>query len=83
MPVSPKNSTASSRPSETTKASAAMLRQNQIGTIATNSISAMPRPKRFICGSAQRPMSPPATEVSIKKPIPAAAASRSSSAQLR
>jgi hypothetical protein len=39
-----------------------MLRQNQIGTIATMNISARPRPKRCICGSAQGVIDPPATE---------------------
>ena len=39
-----------------------MLRKNQIGIIATPSITASPSAKRFICGSAQGESDPPATE---------------------
>jgi len=39
-----------------------MLRQNQIGTKAMANIRIRPTPKRFICGSAQVPMFPPAME---------------------
>ena len=39
-----------------------MLRQNQIGTIATTNIAASPTAKRFICGSIQGSADPPATE---------------------
>ena len=39
-----------------------MLRQNQIGTMATMIMTAMPRAKRFACGSAQGENDPPATE---------------------
>jgi hypothetical protein len=59
------------------------LRQNQIGTIATANISVSPRPKRCICGSTQGVMDPPATEKSIRKPRPATATSRRTSAQFR
>ena len=39
-----------------------MLRQNQIGIIATVNIRIMPSTKRFICGPAQGVNEPPATE---------------------
>lgn len=39
-----------------------MLRQNQIGTMAIMNITARPKAKRFICGSAQGVSDPPATE---------------------
>ena len=60
-----------------------MLRQNQIGTIATPNISTIPAANRFICGSAQRDGSPPATEYSIRKPKDAAAVRRTTSGQFR
>ncbi len=39
-----------------------MLRQNQIGTIATANITTSDTPKRFICGAIQGVDDPPATE---------------------
>ena len=62
MPTSPTNSTATSSATETAKARTDMLRQNQIGTIATMNIITKPTANRFICGSAQGENDPPATE---------------------
>ncbi len=60
-----------------------MLRQNQIGTKAMTNIPTIPTAKRFICGSAQVSMFPPATEYSIRNPTEAVAVSSSTSGQFR
>ena len=60
-----------------------MLRQNQTGTMATKNISAKPTAKRFICGSAQGDKDPPATEKSIKNPMPATVVKSSARPQLK
>ncbi len=60
-----------------------MLRQNQIGTIATKIITQMPSTKRFICGSAQGVNDPPATEYSIRNPTEATAVSSITIGQFR
>ena len=60
-----------------------MLRQNQIGTSAMNSIAAMPSAKRIICGSAQGISDPPATENNCRKPTQATLTSNRVSGQFR
>ncbi len=60
-----------------------MLRQNQIGTIATQNISTMPAAKTCIWRPAQGSRLPPAMENSIRNPTEATATISTTSGQLR